>query len=80
MLNLPTLSTLVAKWRKQKSQRKRIFSLPIQDSDDCSRETEAVNIPVSSVSTSTDVHGKDIKALVKECKMLRRNCRKVSKS
>ena len=71
-LNLPTLSTQVTKPRKQKSPRKRIFSLPNIESDDCSEETEAVNESVNSVATSTDVRGEDIEALVKECELLRR--------
>ena len=71
-LNLPTLSTQVTQQRKRKSPRKREFTLPTEESDDCSGETEAVNESVSSVATSTDVHGEDIEALVKECELLRR--------
>ena len=71
-LNLPTLSTQVTKPRKQKSPRKRIFSLPTDESDDCSGETKSLNESVSSVATSTDVSGEDIEALVKECELLRR--------
>ena len=44
--------------------RKRLFSLPTVESDDCSGETEAVNESISSVSTLTDVHGEDIEPLV----------------
>ena len=42
-LNLPTLSTQVTQQRKRKSPRKREFTLPTEESDDCSGETEAVN-------------------------------------
>ena len=42
-----------------------------EESDDCSGETEAVNEPVSSIATSTDVRGEDIDALVKKCELLR---------
>ena len=70
-LNLPTLPTQVTKLRKRKSPRKRIFSLPTEESDECSEETEAVNESVSSVATSTDVCGEDIDALVKERELLR---------
>ena len=71
-LNLLTLSTQVTQQRKRKSPRKREFTLPTEESDDCSGETEAVNESVSSVATSTDVRGEDIEALVKECELLRR--------
>ena len=71
-LNLPTLSTQVTQQRKRKSPRKREFTLPTEESDDCSGETEAINESVSSVATSTDVRGEDIEALVKECELLRR--------
>ena len=42
-----------------------------EESDDCSGVTEAVNEPVSSIATSTDVRGEDIDALVKKCELLR---------
>ena len=70
-LNLSTLPTQVIKPRKRKSPRKRIFSLPTEESDECSGETEAVNESASSVATSTDVRGEDIDALVKERELLR---------
>ena len=70
-LNLPTLPTQVTQPRKQRSPRKREFTLRTEDSDDCSEETEAVNKSVSNVGTSTDVCGEDIEALVKECELLR---------
>ena len=73
MLNLSTLSTQITMPRKQKSPKKvDIFFTNCREWYNCCGETEAVNESVSSVATSTDVHGEDIEALVKECKLLRR--------
>ena len=71
-LNSPTLFTQVTEPRKQKSPSKRVFSFLTNINDDCSGETDGKNESVSSVATSTDIHGEDIDALVKECELLRK--------
>ena len=49
-----------------------MFSFLTNISDDYSGETDGKNESVSSVATLTDIHGEDIDAFVKECKLLQK--------
>ena len=72
MLNLPVLATQVTQPRKRRSPKKRGVQLPTEK-DSSSENSDDSPEPTNSVTTSTDVTGKDIEALETECEQLKRS-------
>ena len=72
-LNLPALPTQVPQPRKRRSPKKREVQLPMENNNSSEGSEDGSPEPTNSVTTLTDVTGKDIEALNTECEQLKRS-------